>query len=117
MGDAGYAGMIEKQIELGHYLRKQLIQAGFTIVNKTELPVICFTHKNIANGTVKISEILDSIYARKNFWISQTKLGKKTRVLRACTTSFRTEVRDIDEFVNEISQSLKNPTEVKAALK
>lgn len=116
MGDSGYAGMIEKQIELGHYLRKKLIQAGFTIVNKTELPVICFTHKNIENGTMAMREVLNSIYAARNFWISQTRLGKKLSVFRACITSFRTESGDIDDFVNELSLLVKSQTEMKAAL-
>jgi glutamate/tyrosine decarboxylase-like PLP-dependent enzyme len=108
LGDKGYSDLIENQTNLGDYLRDKLKLAGFKIVNKTPFPVVCFTHRAIEEFKFTTTDVLNSIYRRKKFWISQTTLGKKIAVLRACVTSFRTTSGDIDELVNELEIAIKN---------
>ena len=51
-GECGYAEMIEHQARMGEVLRKSLRCAGWRIVNKTPLPVVCFTRDGLVPGTI-----------------------------------------------------------------
>ena len=117
LGDKGYADLIEDQAELGNYLRDKLKNAGFRIINTTPLPVVCFSHPKVENGELTTTEVLKAVYARKKFWISHTKLKNSIPVLRACITSFRTNAKDIDELVKELSVSVDNQSSIRAVLK
>jgi aromatic-L-amino-acid/L-tryptophan decarboxylase len=41
-GIKGIAEKIEKQIELGCYLKAKLIEKSWEVINNTPLPVVCF---------------------------------------------------------------------------
>ena len=88
LGLEGYSKQIEYQADLGDHLRRRLKQAGWLIRNETSLPVVCFSHPDINDGTISTGKILEEIYARGKVWISDVVLGGKERVLRACITSF-----------------------------
>jgi len=102
LGEKGYAELIDNQTRLGQHLLSKLTDAGFEIVNNTPLPVICFTNDKIRDGEYSTTDILNSMYNRKTFWISETKLKNKTPVLRVCITGFRTTENDINDFVKEL---------------
>lgn len=98
-GESGYAEMIEHQARMGEVLRKSLEGAGWRIVNKTPLPVVCFTR----DGLVP-SRFLRVLHQRQIAWMSEVRLGEGDPVLRACVTSYRTTERDIDCVVRQMSE-------------
>jgi len=102
LGTSGYGELIERQAQMGDYLRERLRQLGWEVVNETMLPVVCFTHPDIRQGLLSTREILQTMYERGHVWISDVVLGKQERVLRACITSFHTTESDIECLLEEI---------------
>jgi aromatic-L-amino-acid decarboxylase len=98
-GESGYAEMIEHQVRMGEVLRSSLERAGWRIVNKTPLPLVCFTRDGLT-----ASEFLAELYKRQIAWMSEVQLGSDPPVLRACITSFRTTEQDIEWVVGEMSR-------------
>jgi glutamate/tyrosine decarboxylase-like PLP-dependent enzyme len=101
-GAEGIVQQIDHQARMGNVLRSRLTEAGWKVMNDTELPVVCFTHADIRSGRRTTAEILDTIYARGKVWISDVVLGRRERVLRACITSFRTDERDLESLISEL---------------
>jgi glutamate/tyrosine decarboxylase-like PLP-dependent enzyme len=102
LGAAGLAEMIDGQARTGDRLRLLLREAGWTVVNETMLPLVCFTHPDIRAGRLTTADVLREIYARGNVWISDVVLGGREHVLRACITSFKTDERDLRCLIEEI---------------
>jgi glutamate/tyrosine decarboxylase-like PLP-dependent enzyme len=98
-GEQGYIEMIERQACLGEVLRRSLVRAGWRIVNKTPLPVVCFTRDGLDS-----SAFLRTLYERQIAWMSEVRLGPGDPVLRACITSFRTTEQDIEWVIGEMSR-------------
>jgi aromatic-L-amino-acid/L-tryptophan decarboxylase len=98
-GEAGYIGMIEHQARMGDVLRESLKRAGWRVVNRTPLPLVCFTR----DGLVP-SKFLAALHERQIAWMSQVCLGGGAPVLRACITSFRTTEPEIEWVVREMSR-------------
>jgi hypothetical protein len=57
-----------------------------------------------------MEELLSRIYDRSGTWISDVVLGGTERVLRACITSYRSEVTDIDRLMEELEHALTTQT-------
>lgn len=100
-GESGYAAILEQQAALGDFLRQQLQQAGWRIVNCTPLPVVCFTRDGLDT-----SRFLAALYARQIAWMSEVRLGEGTPVLRACITSSRATESHIRWVVKEMDRLL-----------
>jgi len=98
-GESGYIEMIEHQARMGDVLRKSLERTGWRIVNKTPLPLVCFTRDGLVT-----SKFLTALYERQIAWMSEVRLDDGDPVLRACVTSFRTTEQDIEWVVNEMSK-------------
>lgn len=105
LGHTKFAERLDQQALMGDHLRARLQAAGWLIVNDTVLPLVCFTHPDIQDGRLTTTELLRRIYARGNVWISETVLGARERVLRACITSFRTEEQDLEYLVRELEHA------------
>jgi len=99
-GESGYAEMIEHQARMGDVLRRSLEGAGWRIVNRTPLPLVCFTR----DGLVP-SKFLAELHKRQIAWMSEVELNGGT-ALRACVTSFRSTEQDIEWVVGEMSRIL-----------
>ena len=93
-GERGYAAMIEHQTRMGDLLRQRLAGDGWTIVNNTPLPLVCFTR-----GGLVASEFLSALYREQIAWMSEVRLRGAAPVVRACVTSFRTTSSDIERVV------------------
>lgn len=98
-GGPGYVQMIEHQARMGDVLRRSLRRWGWRIVNKTPLPVVCFTRDGLAP-----SKFLAALHAREIAWMSEVALDDGDPVLRACITSFRTTEQDIEWVAGEMSK-------------
>jgi len=108
-GEAGYAQMLDHQARMGDILRKSLAATGWTIVNQTPLPVICFTRDGVSTSQL-VAELRDGQIA----WMSDAELGG-VPVVRACITSFKTTEADIEWVVSEINNLTLNVLHRKTA--
>jgi glutamate/tyrosine decarboxylase-like PLP-dependent enzyme len=98
-GETGYAEMIEHQTRMGDVLRTSLERTGWRIVNRTPLPLVCFTRDGLVT-----SKFLAELYRRQIAWMSEVQLDSGAPpVLRACVTSFRTTEGDIEWVVDQMS--------------
>ena len=97
-GESGYVEMIEHQTQMGQILRESLKYSGWRIVNKTPLPLVCFTRDGLDT-----TQFLATLRERQIVWMSEAKLSG-VPVLRACITSFKTTEADIRWVVNEMNR-------------
>lgn len=101
-GESGYAQMIEHQTRMGEVLRRSLERAGWRILNRTPLPLVCFTRDGLI-----ASNFLRELHKHQIAWMSEVQIDSGEPVLRACITSFRTTERDIEWVIREMSRILK----------
>ncbi len=104
-GTSGLAEDADRVAALGHELRARLTQAGFTLLNDSELPVVCFTHPRIDAGEVRGLDILDRVLRSGRAWISHVSLSGRF-ALRACVTSYLANEADLDCLVEEVRAAL-----------
>jgi glutamate/tyrosine decarboxylase-like PLP-dependent enzyme len=106
LGEPELVRIIETQAQMGALLRDKLSDAGWTIVNSTPLPVICFSHERFDGNIVLLDRFLQGIYERARVWISKVSLANGAHALRACITSFRTDEQDLDVLIDELNVGL-----------
>jgi glutamate/tyrosine decarboxylase-like PLP-dependent enzyme len=102
LGIEGYGELVESQARMGDCLREKLLAAGWTVVNRTALPVVCFTHPRLDGDDELLRRVCSAVQERGRVWISSVLLAGQVPALRACITSFRTEEADLDVLVAEI---------------
>lgn len=98
----GYANALRHQTEMGNLLREQLHAAGFTVVNDTPLPLVCFLRED---ATFNAAETAERAVQSGRVWISPTRLPDGRSVLRAAITNYLTEPSDIAALVAEVVNS------------
>jgi glutamate/tyrosine decarboxylase-like PLP-dependent enzyme len=108
-GESGYVEMIEHQARMGDVLRESIQRAGWRIVNRTPLPLVCFTRDGLV-----ASRFLAALYEHQIAWMSEVRLRDDAPVVRACVTSFRTSRSDIEWVVSEMSRLSAHESEVPA---
>jgi len=96
-GEAGYAAMLEHQARMADVLRAALTCTGWRVVNKTPLPVVCFTREGI-----DVAGLIAELRERQIAWMSDLVIAG-TPALRACITSFKTTEKDIEWVVGEMN--------------
>ncbi len=108
-GYEGYAETLRKMVRLGDGLRERLAEAGFRVVNKTPLPVVCFQDARHPEGASMphLKRIADAVVESGEAWVSITSLGSSCPAIRACITSFRTEEADLDALVESLDRARK----------
>ena len=97
---------ITHQIEMAHYLRRELKLNDWEISNNTPLPIVCFTHKNLKGSDDKVNGIVDRIVESGMAWCSAYSVNGDLSI-RACITNYATTTIEIDEFV-ELVDGLLN---------
>ncbi len=109
-GWEGYAEVIRHQVAMGRRLVRLLDDAGWRVINRTELPVACFVDAARADGDsiVYLQAVADRIVASGAAWISTTRLKDGQPVLRACITNFRTEEGDLEALLAAIDEARRN---------
>src|SRR5207237_6234727 len=68
-GESGYVEMIEHQSRMGDVLRDSIARAGWRIVNRTPLPLVCFTRDGLVT-----SKSLAALYDHQIAWLSEVRL-------------------------------------------
>jgi glutamate/tyrosine decarboxylase-like PLP-dependent enzyme len=118
MGARGYAEIIERQIELTHYLAARLDElADFERVGRVETAVCCFRHlpesvrgRDVAAQDSLQRRLQQRVEQSREAWLSTTVL-KERRAIRVNVNSFLTERRHIDDLVELLRRESANLTE------
>jgi glutamate/tyrosine decarboxylase-like PLP-dependent enzyme len=98
----GYAAVLAHQIEMGALLRDQLGRRGWRMVNKTVLPLVCFTPGDTEWTAEEHQAAADAVIASGRAWISTIVTARGQAALRACITSYRTLPQHIDVLVDAV---------------
>jgi glutamate/tyrosine decarboxylase-like PLP-dependent enzyme len=106
LGARGFEGLVEHQAKMANTLRRKLKAAGWTLLNETPLPVVCFSHESVESGETTATDIVSRVNGRGKVWISEVTLPGSKPALRACITSYRTDVGDVETLVGELDLSL-----------
>jgi glutamate/tyrosine decarboxylase-like PLP-dependent enzyme len=101
----GYAAAIRHQTAMGEALRQRLQQEGWTIRNRTGLPVVCFTRAGLNDD--ELVNLCAQVVKGGEAWISTTLLAGKETVLRACITNYRTSAQDIDDLIVSLRRAIE----------
>lgn len=104
LGWSGVAQMLGRQVALGDQLRHALRKRGWSVVNDTPLPVVCFvdaTHDDGARPD-RLTAIAREVDAAGAAWITLVRFASGARVLRASVTSPRTREEDVDALVDAL---------------
>jgi glutamate/tyrosine decarboxylase-like PLP-dependent enzyme len=110
-GFEGYGETIRRMVRLGDGLRERLEAAGFRVVNRTPLPVVCFQDSRHRDGASLsyLRAMADAVVGSGRAWVSIVGLGGQLPAIRACITSFRTEESDLDALVESLSSARPRP--------
>jgi aromatic-L-amino-acid/L-tryptophan decarboxylase len=106
-GWEGYAATLRHMTAMGNELRQMLTADGWSVVNPTPLPVVCFTTPDQPRGPAGrqlLEQWTERLLALGKSWISVTVLGGDLPVLRACITNYRTQSTDLRNLVEGLSQ-------------
>jgi len=104
VGWDGYAQVLRRQTEMGDLLRERLTASGWSVVNRTRLPVVCFTPSDQEWDMAMHQRVSDSVVQSGSAWISTILLGGKKPALRACITNYRTGPEHIEILLAILSK-------------
>jgi glutamate/tyrosine decarboxylase-like PLP-dependent enzyme len=102
LGMDGMRAQVEHQARMGDRMKELLREAGWEVVNDTQLPLACVTHPDARAGRVDLAALVAKVHARRKVWVSRTVLAGKLPVIRACITSWRTTPADLEVLVAEL---------------
>lgn len=98
-GLAGYDRQLTEDVGRGRRLRRRLEDGGWTIVNDTELPVVCVADPAAPDDASHHWAVADAVVASGRAWVSFVSVDGRPAV-RACVTSHRTTDDDVDDLVD-----------------
>jgi hypothetical protein len=104
-GLGGVARRIERQAAMGEELRVLLRGRGWSVLNDTPLPVVCFTHERLDHER-DARRIVEGLGRSGAGWISQTRLRGTVPALRACITHFETGPAHLLRLMDALEQAL-----------
>lgn len=100
-GWEGYRLLVRRQIERGNFLRQELERSGWSIMNDTIMPVVCFNDQAaLANHDLDFVRFIhEKVLATGKAWISIFTI-QDTPALRACITNFDTTEQHMIELIH-----------------
>ena len=104
-GWSGYAEVLRHQTAMGDLLRKRLVESGWTVLNRTRLPVVCFAPSDGEWDSAACQRASDAVVRSGSAWISTILLGGLKPALRACVTNFRTGPEDVEALIEVLSRA------------
>lgn len=102
-GWEGYAETVHHQVEIGNYLRRELLKNNWEITNDSELPVICFTAPEYKHTKNFATDICNKVLKSGKAWLSVYRVNGSNS-LRACITNYATTETEIDAFVSLLNK-------------
>jgi glutamate/tyrosine decarboxylase-like PLP-dependent enzyme len=106
LGVDGLRRMIEHQAAMGDLLRAKLVERGWIMVNDSVLPVVCFTHPRVGEGSCSAAALVGRVCTGGRAWISEVRLTGKAPALRACITNYRSTEGDLAVLMEELQRAL-----------
>jgi glutamate/tyrosine decarboxylase-like PLP-dependent enzyme len=109
LGAAGWRGwesMIRSQIGLADRLRAELRARGWSVLNDTPLPVLCFVPE-IASTDAEVTALVEAVNETGKAWLSTVQLPGGRVAIRACISSGHTESSDVDALVVLVERAWK----------
>lgn len=101
-GWKGYEEIIGHQTEIGKKLKEKLTISGWTVMNSSPFPVVCFTDEKRAGNPEFTKTFIKDILDSGKSWLSLYPVfGIPT--FRACITNYNTSEEDIEELVKELN--------------
>lgn len=101
LGFQGFAASLRRQVELAEFLRKELRERAWKIVNDTPLPLVCFVDASHPGGDG--ARFLDAVARHtldsRGGFVSVPRFAQGGRALRACVNNHRTEGADIQRLL------------------
>ena len=104
-GWQGIADRIDHQTRVAERLRALLRARGFTVLNDTPLPLVCFSHPRLQDVAAH-ERVATRLRLDQKAWISRVLLAGRTPALRACITSYETAPEDMDTLVQAVEAAL-----------
>jgi glutamate/tyrosine decarboxylase-like PLP-dependent enzyme len=99
-GWGGYAGHIERSVELSRLLKEKLLAAGWRVVNNSPVAVLCIEP---GAGRGDVPSIVRRVLASGRAWVSMAKFEGRD-VIRACLTHGETTPHDVMELVHVLDE-------------
>ena len=102
LGWSGVADMLARQVALGQRLRRALGERGWSVVNDTPLPTVCFVDATHADGVRpnRLAAVAREVDRRGAGLITLVRFSSGARVLRASVTSPNTREEHVDALVD-----------------
>lgn len=101
-GWKGYEETINHQADMADLLRHKLTNNGWIVLNKSQLPVVCFTDEKNKNNENFTTQILENIYENGKSWLSVYPINN-INCFRACITNYNTSETELDELIEELN--------------
>ena len=103
----GYGVSIGHQVAMADLLRQELEAADWEVVNQTRLPLVCFVNRQDPEGrsAAFIDAVAREVVSSGEAWISPTRIGQGSPVLRACITHYATQAEDIHALVRALNKA------------
>jgi glutamate/tyrosine decarboxylase-like PLP-dependent enzyme len=103
-GREGYQQTMRRQLAYGDLLRRQLKKTGWTLRNRTVLPVVCFDD---VSGTSQaslehIKKIAHDVVASGQAWVCPVRTRGRP-VVRACISGYDTSEQDVMTLVQTLA--------------
>jgi len=108
-GWRGYEESLRHQVAMGERLRRGLAEQGWTLVNETPLPIVCFTRGDAPPS--RLEALAAAVVASGEAWISTVNVDSGT-ALRACITNFRTGAADVDALIASVGRAWQRQEEL-----
>jgi glutamate/tyrosine decarboxylase-like PLP-dependent enzyme len=102
-GWEGYAAHIERAVQLIGHVRDRLIERGWSVINDSELAVLCVTPPE---GSPPVREIARRVLASHHAWVAATHLGGRD-VIRICATHGASDLADAQALLEELAAALR----------
>ncbi|MGH8240267.1 MAG: pyridoxal phosphate-dependent decarboxylase family protein [Steroidobacteraceae bacterium] len=102
LGLDGYRALIDRSFGFGTQLRARLHAEHWQVVNRTDLPLVCFAPADADDERVRAIE--QAVVTSGVAWISTVRLRGRL-VLRACITSYETQTSDLDALVEVLARA------------
>ncbi len=106
-GWQGYERLIEHHLEMGNYLKEQLVARGWRIWVDTPLPVVCFSDNEDPSNEHLTRQIYQKVLESRRTWVSLYRVNG-IPTIRACITNYATGRHDIDAFLELLENARKS---------
>jgi glutamate/tyrosine decarboxylase-like PLP-dependent enzyme len=87
----GYAAHVERAVDLIATLKAELAARGWTVINQSEMAVLCVTPPA---GFLPAAEIARAVVATRQGWVASTRFQGRD-VVRICVTNGETSTSDM----------------------